>query len=132
MKKRFDFNYDRQTDVLPMIGLREKTILSIIDRKNEEIFVGESTNENEFFALKECVNYLNYQLNGEKSAEERLTKAVSDYLSEIYQTNDKDYLAKMSAGVKAFIAVNIFGEPYQPLFMFPAEEPVKKWWEFWK
>jgi len=69
-------------------------------------------------------------IHNEENSRELLRIALERYLKPEYLGDDE--LERLFAGILAFIWTNIWGEPYQPVYMYPVEEKPKKWWQFWK
>lgn len=59
-----------------------------------------------------------------------LRRAVLKYV-ENSGVRDSEEQERLFAGVLGFLWVNMSGESYMPLFMYPTIE-TKKWWQFWK
>jgi len=56
---------------------------------------------------------------------------LKEYVFEKYRIQDEDEIEKIFSGVLAFIAVQIYHEPYEVLMIKNTTE-TKKWWQFWK
>jgi hypothetical protein len=53
------------------------------------------------------------------------------YISDKYQVRDDCDKERLFAGVMAFIATQVYEEPFEPLTVGFFKED-KKWWQFWK
>lgn len=67
----------------------------------------------------------------EENPRDSLYFALRRYLK-VNPSMDDEEIERIFAGVLAFIWVNLWGDPYQPVYMYPTEEEPKKWWQFWK
>jgi len=63
-----------------------------------------------------------------------LAVALREYLksANLYHLNDEEEFERLFAGVLAFIWVNLYKEPYQPIYFDQIEENPRKWWQFWR
>jgi len=72
-------------------------------------------------------------VRNEENPRDSLRIALDRYLNESrIHYFDGEEVERLFVGMLAFVWVNIWGEPYEPIYMDPVEETLKKWWQFWK
>jgi len=64
------------------------------------------------------------------SPEDQILWGIRRYLANTHTQLAEDEEKRLFAGVLSFIWVNLWEQPYEPLFMYPTVE--KHWWEFWR
>ena len=61
-----------------------------------------------------------------------LEEAIKRYLYNYWKIEDNEEIERLISGIYAFIAVNVWKEPYYPVIGVEKYEETKKWWQFWK
>jgi hypothetical protein len=58
--------------------------------------------------------------------------ALENYLRSLQWYDTEEDFERLFAGVLAFIWVNLYKEPYHPIYFDQIEEKPRKWWQFWR